>query len=123
MNVYLQMTIAAPYLQIIAKLRYSLHHDHISIRFWNKTKIHHEILIKKKNRNRQENLPRRNKKEVNVFVMDPIVLHPTQQCGNMETYQYVTKGIKFEAYLNQWKLIPLYLLKMSSRCRVLTAEI
>jgi hypothetical protein len=54
------MTIAAPYLQIIAKLRYSLHHDHISIRFCNKTKIHHEILIKN-NHNRQENLPQRNK--------------------------------------------------------------
>jgi len=117
------MTIAAPYLQIIAKLRYSLHHDHISIRFWNKTKIHHEILILKKIGTGKRTFLEETKKKVNVFVMDPIVLHPTQQCGNMETYQYVTKGIKFEAYLSQWKLIPLYLLKMSSRCRVLTAEI
>ena len=63
------------------------------------------------------------KKKVNVFVMDLIVLHPTQQCGNMEMYKYVTKGIKFKAYLRPWKLIPLYLLKISSRCRALTAEI
>jgi len=56
------MTIAAPYLQIIAKLRYSLHHDHISIRFWNKTKIHHEILIKKKSEQAREPSSKKQKK-------------------------------------------------------------